>query len=823
MLDLSLSKLIDSLNTELKAVLELSVNHCIARNGSEVLIEDLLYTYLDNNKNILSILCEASSCKKNDILNDLCIESYADENSTHPVISVDLIKLLKDAYIYCKLELNIDKVSFESLIQLLLNSDNKFKEFNVIKIIKENNLNISNISAVDRKINHEHDLEFTKDLIVDAPITNRNPILGRIEETQSIIDTLCRSKKGNPILVGHPGVGKTAIVEGLAIEIKNNRVPKQLQGNKLISLDLASMQAGASVKGEFEKRFKKLMEYLLSLNGSVILFIDEIHTLIGAGGQSGTNDAANLIKPLLARSGIKIIGATTWKEYKKYIEKDGALTRRFQNITVKPLDRDSTKSILLSMLDKLEKHHQVCIHPDAIESAVELSDEYIKDRMLPDKAIDLLDSVCARISVSHYEYPKSIKLLDAEIEVLRDRLEQEKKLSTINHDIAPDDIDKIEELLKVKTEEYQIEVERFDQETQKAKKFNDSYIEKRDGIDISGEIFTYISPIVDKNAVENVVSTWTGIPVESIKNSMTHMLDVAEKQVCNRVIGQELGINEIFEDLKINHSIFGRRSSPKGVYLILGPSGVGKTEFAHQLAESLYGVDEAPLLINLGEYKESHSVSKLIGSPPGYVGFGEGGYLTENIRRKPNSILLLDEFEKAHPDVIKLFYNIFDKGHIYDGEGLKVDFCNTIIICTSNMFDSHIDKIKCNEVNYKGIKSHVIHNITEILPAAIVSRVKIIPFMSLSKSNYEAILEKELKEIKEKLSIKNYQFAWDREVVDFISEKAALAIGGVRSLKDLSQNHVVSNLVKLILCKENSNRSIHVRLLNNSIELEAVA
>ncbi len=544
---------------------------------------------------------------------------------------------------------------------------------------------------------------FSTDLTAKAKLGEMDPILGRDEEIRQIVDVLMRRRQNNPILTGEAGVGKTAVVEGFAQRIASGDVPPPLRNVKVCVLDVGLMQAGASMKGEFEQRLRSVIDEAQSSPTPVILFIDEAHTLIGAGGQAGTGDAANLLKPALARGTLRTIAATTWSEYRQYIEKDPALARRFQAIHVGEPDVPTAVIMLRGLVPPMEKHHKVRVSDEAIVAAVSFSQRYIPARQLPDKAVSLLDTACARVAISQAAKPAAVE--DAEVAIAA--LESERQALTKDADLSDAHAGKIAEIqeklgkAKEKLEGLQAawkkeqdlvtEILDLRGKIAEAKGETETDADKaalREKAEILGALPAdgrMIFPHVDEQAVAAVVSDWTGIPVgRMMADEVETVLNLAE--ILNRrIVGQTHGLQMIARRIETNRARLDNPSKPIGVFLLCGPSGVGKTETALALAEALYGGEQNIITINMSEFQEAHTVATLKGAPPGYIGYGEGGRLTEAVRRRPYSVVLLDEIEKAHPDVHEIFFQVFDKGQMEDGQGRRIDFRNTLILLTSNV------------------------------------------------------------------------------------------------------------------------------------------
>jgi len=564
--------------------------------------------------------------------------------------------------------------------------------------------------------NAESALErFTENVTYKAASGKIDPVLGRDEEIRLMIDILSRRRKNNPILVGEPGVGKTALVEGFALRIAHGTVPDDLKGVQIHTLDLGLLQAGAGVKGEFEKRLKQVITEVKDSAIPIIMFIDEAHTLIGAGGEAGMSDAANLLKPALARGELRTIAATTWSEYKKYFERDAALERRFQVVKVEEPTIENAIVMLNGLKVHYQTHHGILITDDAVETAVHLSSRYINGRYLPDKAIDLLDTAAARIKMGQAARPASIESAESHIEYIERRLghlESEQKNGLSVNETLKTELEKdLEETkLKLAAQLEQWEKERelvgsiHEHQEQLTSKYNEnvddndpnvvklktSSLKVRENLaEVQGE-----SPMVQAEvngaAIAEIIADWTGVPVgKMLKNDLTALMEL-EERLRVRVIGQDDALIDIARSIRTSRAGLANDETPIGVFLLAGPSGVGKTETARLIADEMFGSERSLITINMSEYQEAHTVSQLKGSPPGYVGYGEGGILTEAVRKRPYSLVLLDEVEKAHPDVMNLFYQVFDRGFMRDGEGREIDFKNTIIIMTSNLGSNEI-------------------------------------------------------------------------------------------------------------------------------------
>ena len=679
---------------------------------------------------------------------------------------------------------------------------------------------------------------FSVDLTEKARKGEMDPIVGRDEEIRQIVDILMRRRQNNPILTGEAGVGKTAIVEGFAQRIAKGDVPPPLRGVTLRNLDIGLLQAGASMKGEFENRLRQVIDEVQASPKPIILFIDEAHTLIGAGGAAGTGDAANLLKPALARGTLRTIAATTWAEYKKYFEKDPALTRRFQVVQV--AEPSEAKGILMmrGIATMMEKYHRVQVLDEALEAAVKLSHRYIPARQLPDKAVSLLDTSCARVAISQHGVPAEVEDSRRRIEALDTELEIIAREGQVGIDTKHREADAREKLSAERTRLQGLEA-RWAKEKGLVDRILDlraklrgsvhpvegtkSKLEKeaaasappptepvdREALlaelkNLQGELDTLqgeaplILPSVDEHAVGSVVQDWTGIPVgRMVKNEIETVLKLAET-LNQRVVGQKHGLDMIARRLQTARAALDNPNKPIGVFLLCGPSGVGKTETALALAEAFYGGEQNVITINMSEYQEAHTVSTLKGAPPGYVGYGEGGVLTEAVRRRPYSVVLLDEVEKAHPDVHEIFFQVFDKGWMEDGEGRVIDFKNTLILLTSNVgSDLIMNMCKDPEIlpDPEGIAKALREPLLKVFPAALLGRVVTIPYYPLSDEMLGLIIRLQLRRIEKRIR-ENHKvpFTYGDDVVKLIASRCTEVESGGRMVDAILTNTVLPQI-----------------------------
>ncbi len=615
--------------------------------------------------------------------------------------------------------------------------------------------------------------QYTLDMTAEAAAGKGDPIVGRDEEIRKVIDILLRRRQNNPIVTGDAGVGKTAVVEGFAQRLAAGDVPSSLKGTRLLSLDMGLLQAGASMKGEFENRLKQVIEEVQGSETPIILFIDEAHTMIGAGGQAGQNDAANLLKPALARGKLRCIAATTYQEYIKYFEKDPALTRRFQNIIIEEPDDEKGTRMMRGIMKMLEKHHQVAVLDEALKAAVTLSRRYLPARQLPDKSVSILDTACAKVYLSQNSEPaeleycrRRMEALELEIDILNREeargLDHREIIAGLGKELEAEG--KKRDELAVRFEKEKIMVAEL---TELGKKLAESpgdtkltgkLREKRKALaEFQGE-HPLVLPLVDTQAVSTVISEWTGIPLgRMVKDEIKSILSLDE-ELNRRVIGQDHGLKLISKRVVTARASLADPNKPIAVIMLAGPSGVGKTETALALAEQIYGSEEQIVTINMSEFQEAHTVSTLKGAPPGYVGYGEGGVLTEAVRRKPYSVILLDEVEKAHPDVHEIFFQVFDKGHMEDGAGRLVNFRNTIILLTTNVGDQVIERLCADENNLPDttiLEEAIRGEMARVFPAALLGRLQIVPYYPLGKEALYRIIDLKLGKIKKRI-MENY-------------------------------------------------------------------
>lgn len=668
---------------------------------------------------------------------------------------------------------------------------------------------------------------FTHPLTQHAREGKIDPIFGRDDEIRQMIDVLSRRRKNNPIMVGEAGVGKTAVIEGLALRIAEGDVPDSLKDTEIVALDLGSLQAGAGVKGEFEKRLKSVIEEIREAPKPTILFIDEAHTLVGAGGAAGTGDAANMLKPALARGELRSIAATTWSEYKKHIEKDPALARRFQMIQVEEPSVETAIVMMRGVKDRYEDHHKVQITDAAIRATVVLSDRYLSGRQLPDKSVDLLDTASARVKMTQSATPALLDNIGRTLHSLNT------EINTLRRDHATGlrhTDDGISELIAERDEllEQQATLEeRWKEEQQLAREIESRRKTIASGMDENGEFSSDLSireeireltaklselqgddpmvhPEVNEHIVAEVVADWTGIPIGNmIKDEATVLLNL-ENELRNRVRGQDEALDQIADGIRSAKAGLGKPDAPLGVFLLVGPSGTGKTESARALADLMFGGERFLISINMSEYQESHTTSQLKGSPPGYVGYGEGGVLTEAVRQRPYSVVLLDEVEKAHIDVMEIFYQVFDRGIMRDGEGREINFSNTIILATSNIGSDLVQQacLADDRPTQDELRSLIHEDLARHFQPALLARMKVVPFYTLDRAAMEMITRIKLGHINKRLLANHgVRFEYPDTVVTAIADRCTTIDSGARNIDFIIDRTVLPEASRALLTR----------------------
>ncbi len=863
MTSLSLQPLIGKLNDTCRNALEAAAGLCVSRTNHNIEIEHWLSKLLDTSNTDIHILLKHYGVDESRLAGDLIseIDSFKTGNARTPGLSPDLIELVRDAWLLGSVEFGDRAVRTGHLLAALLTKDSLVRlaagisdEFDKIsgeKLIQELPTLVANSGEADLPSDSGKSVsppgraavggktpaldQYTVDLTARARAGEIDPVLGRDQEIRQIVDILTRRRQNNPILTGEAGVGKTAVVEGFALRIAAGDIPPPLQNVAVRTLDLGLLQAGAGMKGEFENRLKSVISEVKSSLTPIILFIDEAHTMIGAGGQAGQTDAANLLKPALARGELRTIAATTWAEYKKYFERDAALARRFQVVKIDEPGEASAVEMMRGLVATLENHHQVRILNEAVVDAVRLSKRYISGRQLPDKSVSLLDTTCARIALSQSSTPPSI-------EDCRRRIEQQNVMLGILQREAQTGADNAETITELESQLVATEKELADlmirwesekelvgqiremraqlespqgkQDQDTAKKTaqaqnaaNAATASAPAEVKLTGEQRTallqqlaqkegelhalqgenpLIHPCVDAQAIAETVAAWTGIPVGRMVSNEVKTILSLRNLMEKSIVGQSHALDAISQRIRTSRAQLADPRSPIGVFLLAGTSGVGKTETAISLANLLYGGEQNMTVINMSEFKEEHKVSLLMGSPPGYVGYGEGGVLTEAVRRKPYSVILLDEMEKAHTGVQDIFYQVFDKGTMKDGEGRDIDFKNTVILMTTNAGTEVIKSICADPETRPEPESFVQALFPELLKTfkpAFLGRLLVVPYYPLDDDVMKQIIRLKLGKIVSRVT-QHYraQLRYTDELVDTIASRCTEVDTGARNV-----------------------------------------
>ncbi|MCG6202378.1 type VI secretion system ATPase TssH [Psychromonas antarctica] len=842
---MTLNKLVEKLNPACRETLENAASICHSRSQFTVEIEHWLQAMLEKEVGDLQLITASFAFDKDQLLSELRmgLEKLKTGNSAAPSLSPHIVNLLRQTWLNTTIEFNDSQIRSAYIIYTLLKDDSLCALISrsakqLLKVDPAQLLHswtqlaaqstetagtaaISPVSTGGAGISKTPSLDqFTQDLTAQAKANKLDPILERDNEIRQMIDILTRRRQNNPILTGEAGVGKTAVVEGLALRIAQKDVPMALQNVSIRVLDLALLQAGAGMKGEFENRLKALIAEVKGSPNPVILFIDEAHTMIGSGGQAGQNDAANLLKPALARGELRTIAATTWAEYKKFFEKDAALARRFQVVKIEEPSEESAVIMMRGLLPIMANHHNVLISDKALQSSVTLSSRYINGRQLPDKSVSLLDTACARVAMSQASTPGAVEALQrkeqqliVQIKLLTNEektgvchkkllLELNKELKQTQKDLLPLIDQWQKEIALVKQVSLLVHALQQDEVQEQAQKLVEL-------TELKDELAKNNSPMVhwqvDEQLVAEVISDWTGIPVGKMKSDEINNILSLKESMSKRIIGQDHALDIMAKTVQTSRAQLGDETRPIGVFLLTGPSGVGKTETALALAEQVYGSDENVTVINMSEFKEEHKVSMLVGAPPGYVGYGEGGVLTEAVRRKPYSVILLDEMEKAHPGVQDVFYQVFDKGTIKDGEGRDIDFKNTIIIMTSNVgTDTTMDLFadEATAPSIAGLQKALQNDLLDAFKPAFLGRINVVPFVPLNNEMLTEITKLQLARIGVRFQ-KNYQakFTHSSQVVEKIVSMCNDAGSGARNIHNILQKSMLPDLSVKILKK----------------------
>ncbi len=851
MLLVELKSLVGHLNAFCKEALEDGVGLCVSRGHYEITVEHLLVKLFGHPQADTSLLLHQYGVDAGQIRRalDLALERMRAGNTGRPAFSPLLLELLQDAWLIASVDLREPAIRSGAILLALLSRPTYYATGDYAAPLRELNRETllrafdavcaSAIEAGARQAGNDKSgdggpagdgsaiARFCENFTEKARAGKIDPVFGRDSEIRQMVDILARRRKNNPICVGDPGVGKTAVVEGLALRVVDGDVPDSLKDVTILGLDMGLLQAGASVKGEFENRLKGVIGEVKASAKPIILFIDEAHTLIGAGGQAGGSDAANLLKPALARGELRTIAATTWAEYKKYFEKDAALARRFQLVKLDEPDLATAILILRGLKEKYEEVHRVVMRDDAIVAAAELASRYITGRQLPDKAVDLLDTACARVKVLQSAKPDVLEDRERAIQALqrerngleRDRDNQQSvdrtRLGAIDGELAA---------LEAEAAALRIEWRKQKDAAQALLAARAAHLQaKTDGatpaelenlasaIAAAGDAFKTAqgsAPLVrvdvDPDVIAKVISDWTGIPVGKMLRDQAQSVMAMAATLKVRIHGQDHAVDQIAEVLKTAKSGLKDPQQPMGVFLLAGPSGVGKTETALCVADILFGDEKSTTTINMSEFQEKHNISRLIGSPPGYVGYGEGGVLTEAVRQRPYSVVLLDEAEKAHLDVMNLFYQVFDKGMLSDGEGKEIDFSNTVIFLTSNLATDVITEMTAagDTPSAETLLGAVRPILSNHFKPALLARMTVIPYFTLARDALAGIVRLKLDKIVQRLARNNkMRFTYSDGVVGQIAARCTEVETGARNIDFILRGKILPLMSQEILAR----------------------
>lgn len=845
MINVDLQQLIQVLDADARGDLERSAERCVDRGADKVLVDDLLLSLLERSQGLLVRALRDAGISPGQL--SAVLQPRAEHGaSRNPVFALELVQWLQDALLVANLELGQGSVTEAALILALLRNPIRhagtryqplLARLNIERLMdltlslpaetKDNQPSVPSDSFLER---------FTHNLTRQARDGKLDPVLCRDGEIRQMIDILSRRRKNNPIVVGEAGVGKTAIVEGLALRIAAGEVPSGLEGVEILSLDIGLLQAGASIKGEFERRLKGVIDGVKSSSTPIILFIDEAHALVGAGGSAGGSDAANLLKPALARGELRTIAATTWAEYKKYFENDAALARRFQPVQLHEPTVSDAVTILRGLARVYEKSHGIYLRDDAVVAAAQLSARYLAGRQLPDKAVDVLDTACARVRISLAAAPQSLERLRGELaegERQRQALCRDAQAGLpIDHQALAAlevNLEAIEEKRQVLESRWgeqrvlaqrllllrqQLAGEREDAlEATEIETLETALYETHHALVIAQAHERLVSFEVCPRLVAEVINAWTGVPLSQLACEHNSRIARFADDLRARIKGQEPAVQALDRAMRAAAAGLNKVDAPAGVFLLVGPSGVGKTETALALADLLYGGDRFITTLNMGEFQEKHTVSRLIGAPPGYVGYGEGGMLTEAVRHKPYSVVLLDEVEKADPDVLNLFYQIFDKGLANDGEGREIDFRNTLILMTSNLGSDCISQL-C-QANAQPSAEHLEEAIRPLLSQhfkpALLARMCVVPYFPVSGAVLRELVEIKMARLGERLKRRQLGFTYCAQLVDQMVERCTRSDSGARLIDHLLDLHLMPRLAdRLLTAMANDEQLRHV-------------
>jgi type VI secretion system protein VasG len=860
-MSLNLKSLIGKLDDAPRSALEAAAGLCVSRTHYDIEIEHYLLKAIDSSDNDIAFILKQYGVDRSRLTSELqrSLDRLKTGNARSPAFSPLLVKMLTEAWTVATIEYDARQIRTGFTLLALFSSDelsrlirDVSKELQLIppEALRKDFYTVTAKSKEESEPfmpaspsygegesprpagsgKTPHLDQYTVNLTANAKAGKIDTVLGRDQEIRQVVDILMRRRQNNPILTGEAGVGKTAVVEGFALRLSMGDVPPSLRNVQLHSLDLALLQAGAGVKGEFENRLKGLINEVKSSPHPIILFIDEAHTMIGAGGQAGQNDAANLLKPALARGELRTIAATTWSEYKKFFEKDAALARRFQVVKVEEPSEDQCATMLRGILPALEKHHDLRILDEAVTSTVKLSHRYLAGRQLPDKAVSVLDTACARLSLGQNTIPPAVEDATRTIEDLKVQKQILERETTVGEDHA-ERLAAIGEKLTATEAQLARLNKQWEQEVDLVKRIRAMRSALESGADavkaegdapeikpsvealegLEDELATVqgetplMHVCVDKRIVGEVISAWTGIPLgKMVKDEIAAVLEL-DGHLRKRVIGQDHALAAIAQRIITSRARLDDPGKPVGVFMLVGPSGVGKTETALALSDLLYGGERNLITINMSEFQEAHTVSTLKGSPPGYVGYGEGGVLTEAVRRRPYSVVLLDEVEKAHPDVLELFYQVFDKGNLEDGEGRSIDFKNTIIILTSNAGTDTLMKLTADKETMPdsdGLALAIKPELNKIFKPAFLGRMIIVPYFPVRDEALKQIIRLKIAKIQRRLhETHKIALTYDDSVLDEVAKRCTEVESGARNVDNILSNTMLPEISRQVLAR----------------------
>ena len=812
---------------------------CLSRSHYEITPEHVVISLLDHPDSDVMKILAAEGIDGGSVRREMsnALDDLRSGNGGRPVFSPLLIEVLQDAHLIASINRNEPHTRSGVFLQAFVNRLSAYSSGRPSKSLERigkerlkdqfDTLASGSAEAIGGgQESQEGPSEegtaigrFCEDFTEKARKGKIDPVFGRDAEVRQIIDILSRRRKNNPICVGDPGVGKTAVVESLALRIVEGDVPESLSKVRLLGLDMGALEAGAGVKGEFENRLKGVINEIKASSVPVILFIDEAHTLIGAGGAQGGGDAANLLKPALARGELRTIAATTWAEYKKYFEKDAALARRFQPVKLDEPSVETAILILRGLKAHYEAVHHVTIRDDALAAAATLSDRYLTGRKLPDKAVDLLDTSAARIRISQSSKPEKIEGLERRIQALEREKNGLVRDQTFGQDIPAERLDAIGRELGTLEQELSRQRERWEKEkTAVAELLAHREDPRREGPDRESwmkELRTKEAAVrkiqedhpmihfeVDPETVARVVSNWTGIPLGKLLREQAQTVMRLQETLGERVLGQEPALARVGEIIRNSRAGFKAPNQPVGIFLLVGPSGVGKTETALAVADILFGDEKATVTLNMSEFQEKHQASRLIGSPPGYVGYGEGGLLTEAVRQRPYSVVLLDEVEKAHPDILNMFYQVFDKGVLSDGEGKEIDFSNTVIFLTSNLASEKLSAyaLEHPEASYEDLVTLIRPDLSRHFKPALLARMTIVPYLPLRGEALGRIVRLKTKRLSRSFVQNNgVEIVFEDSLIDHVALQCETSEAGARNIDYLLQSRILPEISRELI------------------------